>query len=105
MENQNFNIEVKNAFLTTKDAITEVQAFVLKTESSYGNTIDQTYYLGAKGWKQANSYSWGGEKVAYTQEEANGYKKEMMKAHLQYLMNNKAETEKNIATIEEELLK
>lgn len=103
MENKDFDIEVNSAFLATREAITEVQTFVLQTESSYGTTVSQTYYLGPKGWKQANSYSWGGEKIAYTQEEANQYKKEMMASHLEYLKKNKKETEDQITTLEVEL--
>lgn len=104
MEN-NFNIEVKEAFLVTKDNITTVQAFTMSKVGSYGGTIQETYYLTEKGWKQSSSYTWSGENVCYTQKDADDKKREMMSAHLEYLRKNKRETEDQIANMENQLAK
>lgn len=103
MEN-NFKIEVTEAFLVTRETITTVPVFTMKEAGNYGPT-DNTYYLTDTGWKQARSWSWGGERIAYTQEEAETTKKEMMAAHLEWLKNEKIKTEKQIVSIEEELSK
>ncbi len=100
MENTNYNIEVKSAWHVTKDEIKPVQAFTMQKVGSYGAT-EVNYYLTEKGWKEASTYSWEGNEIAWTEEEAQKLKTKKMESHIEYLKKDVESNQKKIAEMEQ----
>lgn len=101
MENTNSNIEVKNAYHVTKDAITPTKAFKMMVASGYSPS-ETVWYLKEKGWDKAAMYdNW--REIAWTEEDAQELKKKKMTDHVEYLRKENEKNKQAIEAMEKEL--
>jgi len=100
MENQTTNIEVKQAWYVTYEAIKETTAFQVQKEGSYGGEVLATFYMGDKGlWKEVGY----GDYIVFTIEDAEVLKKVKIAEQLEYLKKSNANTQEKIITLQQEL--